>query len=165
MSWRVFLLGIATIAAGCLLGWKIGSLPSPGFRLLGLLQVLAITGYAWWAIAARHRVPPWWKTPALAWLAREFWCGYESCYCCRFPWPPLLRHSTHCSDPEFVAEALCESCWLRLRTPEARLPYYRALVKHWQERELPEITGYPSPEFQELERKLAAIVRAVKAGL
>lgn len=28
---------------------------------------------------------------------------------------------------------LCESCWQELGTPEARLPYYRALVDSWKQ--------------------------------
>ena len=54
------------------------------------------------------------------------WCGR-----CGVPWVDGRQHRTDFDSGESCFP-LCEQCWRLLGTPEARLPYYDALLDHWQ---------------------------------
>lgn len=51
---------------------------------------------------------------------------------------------------------LCKGCWVKLGTPEARLPYYRRLIDEWVEQD--------RPQDESSELKWPAIRAAVMAG-
>lgn len=46
------------------------------------------------------------------------------------PWHIAPGHTTWDSERN-GSFPLCEGCWIELGTPEARLPYYRALFDAW----------------------------------
>ena len=56
--------------------------------------------------------------------------GYGWCGRCRRSWATAQDHTTMYNS---VAGwfPLCESCWRELRTPEARMPFYRKLYDEW----------------------------------
>lgn len=53
---------------------------------------------------------------------------------------------------------LCEGCWQELKTPEARLPYYEALLKDWSKSDRDEL------ERKETALKRELIIEAVRSG-
>lgn len=71
--------------------------------------------------------------------------GWGTCGRCGTPWACTEGHSTPYEwsgyrwQPRGAIECrvsssmfpLCELCWQELETPEARLPYYEALVLEW----------------------------------
>lgn len=73
--------------------------------------------------------------------------GYSECYRCKMPWKFTESHSTdYGPDGEWQeieggwgkfkvgpmgCFPLCEKCWKELKTPEARMPYYRQLWTEW----------------------------------
>lgn len=58
-----------------------------------------------------------------------------SCGRCGTPWPVANYHNTKFCE-HGGCFPLCEDCWQELETPEARLPYYRELMKWWDETEV-----------------------------
>lgn len=63
--------------------------------------------------------------------------GTGYCGRCGLPWACVTSHTTYYGDP--LGEGgmrgcfpLCEDCWQTLGHPEARIPYYRVLIEHWQ---------------------------------
>lgn len=102
------------------------------------------------------------KTEPSTMPARRY---YETgCERCGKPWPtyaPLNEHTTWfegatngfqivtgTNQVQLLGSRgcfpLCETCWLELQTPAARLPYYRHLIELW-ERDAPgEITNWPA---------------------
>jgi hypothetical protein len=71
------------------------------------------------------------------WL-RKVHPGWGWCLRCGLPWPKTEAHTPHYVDPETGWASrgcfpLCEDCWQRLGHPEARIPYYGALIEHWEE--------------------------------
>lgn len=81
--------------------------------------------------------------------------GFGECLRCGGTWDHTQEHLT-----EYTAGGacfpLCEFCWSDLATPEARLPYYRALVDRW-------INDNPE-SASEIEVKYQDIESAVTAG-
>ena len=71
-----------------------------------------------------------------AWLERLLSPGLISCGRCHRPWRLNMSwvgvesHTTSYAS-ELVFFALCEDCWQKLGTAEARLPYYSALWEEW----------------------------------
>ncbi len=64
--------------------------------------------------------------------------GWGFCLRCGWPWNHTEPHSTNYVDPETGWNSrgifpLCERCWTELGHPEARIPYYDALVTHWED--------------------------------
>ena len=56
--------------------------------------------------------------------------GYSYCEKCKMPWKFVERHITQFT--EIVGcFSLCEECWQKLKTPEKRMPYYKALWEKW----------------------------------
>lgn len=55
--------------------------------------------------------------------------GYGRCGRCGLSWRHNNLHTTFYAERAGVF-VLCEECWERL-TPEARLPYYRAIWEDW----------------------------------
>lgn len=53
-----------------------------------------------------------------------------TCGRCRRPWACVAPHITHYTEARGCFP-LCEACWRALDHPGARLPYYRALWRHW----------------------------------
>lgn len=82
---------------------------------------------------------------------RALYPGYSSCHRCGLPWPCCEEHTTN-HDERRGCFPLCVDCWRELRTPEARLPFYRELCAEWS------AAGYPDPERD------ARIFAAVLAG-
>lgn len=71
--------------------------------------------------------------PSLRALLPEF----STCLRCEFPVVVLRTHGTMYERSENWASGsgcfpLCEDCWIELRTPEARMPYYMKLVDTWE---------------------------------
>ena len=75
----------------------------------------------------------------------KFWRGqyptFSYCGRCGYPWPVVISHPTNyaavTTDQGVEMSGcfpLCESCWKKLGTPEARMPYYVALYEWWDER-------------------------------
>ncbi len=60
-------------------------------------------------------------------LSKVLTPDYSSCGCCGGHWNVVQEHTTRCSDYEGCFP-LCEHCWQKLETPEARLPYYKDLA-------------------------------------
>ncbi len=56
--------------------------------------------------------------------------GFGGCLRCQRPWRFVVGHTTMYDDQRGCFP-LCEECWKKLGTPEARLPYYRALAEQW----------------------------------
>jgi Zn ribbon nucleic-acid-binding protein len=75
----------------------------------------------------------------------EFWRTqypqFSYCIRCGYPWPVVISHPTNYATE--VREdgniemagcfPLCEPCWVKLATPEARMPYYVKLYTWWEE--------------------------------
>ena len=66
--------------------------------------------------------------------------GYSTCGKCNRPWKYIESHSTSYGkmfgpkqDMRSAMFPLCEKCWISLKTPQARLPYYRELWLSWNE--------------------------------
>ena len=57
------------------------------------------------------------------------------CGLCQWPWRVVNAHPTNYGDSGRAAYPLCEECWQELRTPDNRLPYYRALFDSWSQTE------------------------------
>lgn len=66
-------------------------------------------------------------TPA---MERAKYPEYGTCGKCERPWNFVETHSTQCSETSGMCP-LCEKCWEELKTPEARLPYYKSLWLDW----------------------------------
>lgn len=67
-------------------------------------------------------------------IARARAPRYSYCLRCGFPWSRVEGHSTpyrFYKSGEAGCFPLCEDCWRMLDTPEARWPYYEALLRHW----------------------------------
>lgn len=56
--------------------------------------------------------------------------SYSTCGRCDVPWKFITEHVTR-DGRNGGGFPLCESCWRELATPEARMPYYRALWAIW----------------------------------
>lgn len=56
--------------------------------------------------------------------------GYSSCYRCGRPWWMAKEHITKYSKVEGCFP-LCEMCFIKLRTFNRRMPYYKKLVHDW----------------------------------
>jgi hypothetical protein len=56
--------------------------------------------------------------------------GYSGCYRCGGTWDYTEDHITTYDESQGCFP-LCETCWLGLGTPEARMPYYEALRDRW----------------------------------
>lgn len=56
--------------------------------------------------------------------------GYSWCYLCGRPWACVEAHLTHYSESRGCFP-LCEGCWEKLETPEARLPFYAQMWQSW----------------------------------
>ena len=98
--------------------------------------------------------------------------GYGCCYKCERTWDVVSGHTTYVGqipirvkfgDGEWEEKTtasgcfpLCEECWADLKTPEARLPYYRRLVDDWAK--FDRLRDTPS------EQRWPAIRDAVMAG-
>jgi len=78
-------------------------------------------------------------------LLRPLAPSYSWCFRCRVPWRFTQPHITHYSFITIPAEAmgsltlpgagcfpLCEHCWVALGNPDARRPYYEALLAQWE---------------------------------
>jgi len=78
--------------------------------------------------------------------------GYSACGRCARTWDIVNGHDTE-YDPSWSCFPLCEKCWGELKTPEARLPYYRELVNLWIEQ-----------GSKDAENKWPAIKAAVMGG-
>lgn len=52
------------------------------------------------------------------------------CYKCKGSWEHLDEHRTMYGNGSGCFP-LCEQCWKKLGTPEARLPYYRMMWDSW----------------------------------
>ena len=57
--------------------------------------------------------------------------NFGTCECCGRPWKFAKEHSTKYTISSGCFP-LCEKCWAKLKTPEKRIPYYRALYKRWE---------------------------------
>lgn len=57
--------------------------------------------------------------------------GYSTCGKCNRPWKFVKGHSTPYTESKGCFP-LCEKCWTDLKTPYARLPYYRELWESWE---------------------------------
>lgn len=76
----------------------------------------------------------------LARIARIANPGYSSCGRCGMPWAVVEGHSTLYSE-RWGMFPLCVECWTELGTPDARLPFYRALYEsHKQDGEMDDDT-------------------------
>lgn len=78
--------------------------------------------------------------------------GSGWCYRCGRPWDLVTNHTTNYTATNGCFP-LCEDCWELLGHPEARIPYYLALVDAWA------ADGFP---ITDAERR--ALGRAVAAG-
>ena len=71
--------------------------------------------------------------------------GYGSCHRCLMSWALVDGHDTfyttsktHYDDGTNAVTSrmgcfpLCERCWKELKTPAARMPYYRELYEEWE---------------------------------
>lgn len=58
--------------------------------------------------------------------------GYGCCGRCRTTWNFVRHHTTFYTAADGCFP-LCEKCWQDLESPEARLPFYRALWSEWLE--------------------------------
>jgi hypothetical protein len=56
----------------------------------------------------------------------------HGCYRCFHSWRRAEQHFTQSGTSFFGGGPLCEPCWKKLKTPKARLPYYRQLFADWQ---------------------------------
>lgn len=56
--------------------------------------------------------------------------GYGACLRCGKTWDVVDGHLTPYA-PSRMCFPLCEDCWAKLKTPEARLPYYHKMAKEW----------------------------------
>lgn len=54
------------------------------------------------------------------------------CLRCGFVWSRVIEHSTWYTE-HAACFPLCEGCWEKLGSPEARIEYYGALLKTWEE--------------------------------
>lgn len=77
------------------------------------------------------------------------WCGK-----CKKTWDIVEGHLTQ-FDNSHSCFPLCEKCWSDLKTPEARLHYYRELVNNWKMSDSPK---------DHAEDNWAGIKEAVLAG-
>ena len=59
--------------------------------------------------------------------------GYSWCGRCQTTWAFVDGHSTYVEGTAAGAFPLCTQCWEDLRTPDARMPFYRALFRSWEE--------------------------------
>jgi len=55
---------------------------------------------------------------------------YGQCLRCNKPWNCVEHHTTNYTE-HYGCFPLCERCWLKLGTPESRMPYYEQLWKSW----------------------------------
>ena len=83
--------------------------------------------------------------------------GHGGCECCGDSWGWKEAHVTSYSETEGCFP-LCEECWVRLGTPEAREPYYWSLISKWNIQGF----GYIDPDKQLA--KNDAVLEAVRAG-
>ena len=58
--------------------------------------------------------------------------NFSWCYRCKTTWAFVKGHSTS-YEPNSGCFPLCERCWVELKTPPMRLPYYRTLWDDWQQ--------------------------------
>lgn len=72
-------------------------------------------------------------------ISRRIAPTYGACHRCQTAWCFVESHGTMYSAVEGCS-ALCEECWSELKTPEARLPYYRHLWERWNADRLPDDT-------------------------
>lgn len=63
---------------------------------------------------------------------------FGDCYRCHLTWATAKSHTTDYIDSNVEARIvgagcfpLCEDCWQELGTPEARMPFYEALMVTW----------------------------------
>lgn len=56
----------------------------------------------------------------------------STCKRCQWPWSVVRGHTTEYENG-CGCFPLCEDCWVELRTPENRLPYYMRLVDIWEQ--------------------------------
>lgn len=54
-----------------------------------------------------------------------------TCLRCQWPWAVVRGHTTTYRRGEGCFP-LCEDCWVELRTPKNRMPYYMQLVDSWE---------------------------------
>lgn len=85
----------------------------------------------------RLAVPPEFEPPIKhpdlrARLERLLAPHHGTCLRCTRPWKFAKYHLTPYEDSRSCFP-LCEGCWFRLGTPEARLPYYYELVAIWMD--------------------------------
>jgi hypothetical protein len=76
---------------------------------------------------------------------------HSTCGRCGLAWPACISHSTRYA-PSNACFPLCEDCWLELATPEARQPFYLAMIEWWAEMAPPDAV------------RDAQIIAAVMAG-
>lgn len=81
--------------------------------------------------------PQLWKSPPThdsirARMARAVAPGFSYCGRCGMPWARADEHVTEYSVHNGCFP-LCEECWQILGHPEARIPYYKALIDGWDE--------------------------------
>lgn len=79
------------------------------------------------------------------------WCGK-----CLRTWDVAQGHWTTFSESGTFCFPLCKDCWTTLKTPKARLPYYRDMVDSWVRLE--------PREAEKLEEDWKLIKTAVLAG-
>ena len=100
------------------------------------------------------RLAPFQKSPEDPRTGACTW-GYSTCFRCRTSWDRVASHSTETSDHS-CSFPLCELCWRELGTPEARLPFYAALVDEW-------VTEHGMP-LDDAARRRELLDAAVRAG-
>ena len=70
-------------------------------------------------------------------MSQQLTPSFSWCHHCGTTWPFVQGHSTPHND-NHGCFPLCELCWVELKTPKRRLPYYRQLWTEWQKHD-PEI--------------------------
>lgn len=79
-----------------------------------------------------------------------FHSGYGCCYRCKKTWDVVEGHGT-LYDVGQGCFPLCEKCWSELKTPQARLPYYRQMFNEWNKS-----AGHSEHEWQLIEKAVMA---------
>lgn len=89
---------------------------------------------------------------------------YGRCYRCHLPWDLVRLHGGQTHSTHFKRSSglfpLCCDCWQELSSPEARLPYYRALFLSWRR-----ICGDDSEDPDLSDETWNSIESAVRNGL
>lgn len=74
--------------------------------------------------------------------------GFGTCGKCNRPWKFVDHHTTNYAFSVSTNDGmfpLCKQCWTELKTPKARLPYYRRLWMDWHK------WGKPKAKWEDIE--------------